>query len=178
MAHRGRFPADDLLAARLAAGETVRAAAYAAGVSEKTAHRRNANPIFRALVQDLRAGMVRDAAGVLAHGMTAAARTLVELLAHEDPHVKHKAAVSLLSAAAKLRESVEFDERLAALEGGDDEDDEDLKPRPRVFLPKQDPIPDDEDDNPPPGRGSNIVRVVETVVNSPRRDEPSNTAAG
>src|SRR4051812_38904491 len=85
VSHRGRHSADDALAAALAAGRTVRDAAAAAGVSEKTAHRRNADPAFKARVTALRAGMVTTAAGRLAGGMAAAADVLVALLADADP---------------------------------------------------------------------------------------------
>jgi hypothetical protein len=178
MGYRGRFPADDALAFRLAAGDTVRAAAASAGVSEKTAYRRNRNPLFRALVQDLRAGMVRDAAGVLTHAMTAAARTLVELLAHEDANVRHKAAVSLLTAAAKLRETVEFDERLAALEGGDDADgDANSEPPPRVYLPPVAPEPaDDEDRLGNPKNAGYTLKIIEKVVEARGANGPAEAA--
>jgi hypothetical protein len=116
MAHRGRDSADEALAAALARGLTVRDAAAAAGVSERTAHRRNADPEFRRQVVELRAGMVNAACGQLADNMAAAVRVLVELLAHEDANVRHKAAREILDRGVKLRESVEFDARLTALE--------------------------------------------------------------
>ena len=68
VAHRGRQSADDRLAAELACGKTVRDAATATGVAERTAHRRQSEPEFRAKVADLRAGMVSAAAGRLADG--------------------------------------------------------------------------------------------------------------
>jgi hypothetical protein len=50
VAHRGRESADDRLALALAAG-TIREAAAAAGVGERTATRRWAEPEFRRLVK-------------------------------------------------------------------------------------------------------------------------------
>lgn len=117
MAHRGRHSADSALAARLAAGATVRDAARDAGVSEKTAHRRNADPTFQARVLALRGQMVHTAAGQLADGMGAAAGVLRALLAHDDPHVRHKAAVKLIELGVKVAELTDLEARVRRLEG-------------------------------------------------------------
>jgi len=61
VAHRGRQNADDLLAAELAAGKTVRDAATAAGVAERTAHRRRTDADFKARIIGLRAALVYEA---------------------------------------------------------------------------------------------------------------------
>ncbi len=116
MAGRGRHSADDALATELAAGKSVRNAATTAGVAERTAHRRLTDPAFRARVSELRGGMVAAAAGRLADGMAAAADVLRALLADEDPHVRHKAAVKVLELAASLRVQVELEDRMAELE--------------------------------------------------------------
>jgi HEAT repeat protein len=121
MADRGRHPADDALAAELAAGKTVRDAATAAGVGERTAFRRLTDPAFKARVSELRGAMVVAAAGRLADGMAAAADVLRELLTHDDPHVRHKAAVKILEVGVSLRSAVEFEGRLIALEAGRDD---------------------------------------------------------
>ncbi len=63
MAGRGRHSADDRLAAGLARGLTIRDAAAAAKVSERTAHRRNKDPRFRERVSELRREMLSAAAG-------------------------------------------------------------------------------------------------------------------
>src|SRR5690349_4617372 len=76
VAHRGRASADERLAAELAAGKTVRGAADAAGVSERTAFRRLADDRFTSRVADLRGQMVARAAGHLADGMAEAADAL------------------------------------------------------------------------------------------------------
>jgi hypothetical protein len=47
MAHRGRRNADEALALALASGQTLRDAAAAAAISERTAARRWADPGFR-----------------------------------------------------------------------------------------------------------------------------------
>jgi hypothetical protein len=116
VAHHGRRPADDALAAALAAGKTVRDAAASVGVAERTAFRRLSDPAFKARVSELRGGIVAAAAGRLADGMAAAADVLWALLAHDDPHVHHRAAVKVLELAANLRIQVELEDLMRELE--------------------------------------------------------------
>jgi hypothetical protein len=116
VAHRGRKNADDALALALASGGTLRGAAEAADVAERTAARRWADPVFRRRVSDLRGELVGRALGKLADGMSDAAATLRELLAAESASVRLGAARALLELGVKLRESVELEQRLQALE--------------------------------------------------------------
>jgi hypothetical protein len=116
VAHRGRRNADEALALALASGQTLRDAAAATGVAERTATRRWADPAFRQRVVELRGGMVNRAAGRMADGMTGAADTLRALLQAEGESVRLGAARALLELGTKLRESVELEERLQALE--------------------------------------------------------------
>ncbi len=120
MAHGGRHSADDALAAELAAGRTLRDAAAAAGMSERTAHRRLQDREFVARVAALRGVMVRAAAGRLADGMTQAADVLRALLASADEHVRHKAAVKLIELGVKVAELAELEQRVADLEAAAD----------------------------------------------------------
>jgi hypothetical protein len=117
VAHRGRRNADEALALALATGQTLRAAAEATGVGERTATRRVAEPGFRRRVGELRAEMTSRALGRMADGMADAADVLRQLLNAESESVRLGAARSLLELGVKLRESVELEERLAALEG-------------------------------------------------------------
>jgi hypothetical protein len=116
VAHRGRRNADDALAAAVAAGQTLRDAAAAAGVGERTATRRWADPTFRSRVARLRGDMVARSLGRLADSMAEAADVLRQLLAAKGESVRLGAARSLLELGVKLRESVELEERLCALE--------------------------------------------------------------
>jgi hypothetical protein len=117
VAHRGRRNADEALAVALAAGQTLRAAATAAGIGERTATRRWADPGFRRRVVELRAEAVARATGKLADGMAEAADVLRQLLdADTPPAVRLGACRAMLELAVKLRESVEMEERLQALE--------------------------------------------------------------
>jgi hypothetical protein len=116
VAHRGRQNADEALAVALAAGQSLRLAAQAAGVGERTATRRWADPGFRRRVNELRSELVQQSLGRLADGMVAAADKLRELLDAKSESVRLGAARALLEVGVRLRESVEFEERLTALE--------------------------------------------------------------
>lgn len=117
MAGQGRQNADEALAMQLAAGKTIRDAAEAVGVAERTAGRRWADPEFRQLVSQLRGEMVGRAVGELADGMTEAAKTLRRLLTCDtSPATQLGAARSLLEIGVKARESLELEERIRVLE--------------------------------------------------------------
>jgi hypothetical protein len=116
VAHRGRSNADEVLAAAIAAGQSHRAAAATAGVSERTTHRRLKDPAFRARVIELRVAMTAKALGRLTDGMSAASDALNKLVSHRDPNVRHKAATKVIELALKVREQAELEERLARVE--------------------------------------------------------------
>jgi hypothetical protein len=117
VAGSGRRNADESLALAVAGGQTLRDAATVAGVSERTATRRWADAAFRRRVAELRAEMVARSVGRMADGMSDAADVLRQLLAPgTPPAVRLGAARALLELGTKLRESVELEERLQALE--------------------------------------------------------------
>jgi hypothetical protein len=116
MAGSGRRNADGALALVLATGQTVRDAAVAAGVGERTAPRRWADPAFRRRVADLRGDMVQRSLGRLSDGMAEAADVLRQLLKAEADTVKLGAARSLMELGAKLREVVELTSKVDELE--------------------------------------------------------------
>jgi hypothetical protein len=123
MATNGRN--NDALALALAAGDSIAAAAAKAGMGERTAYRRLADPDFRRRVAELRAEMIGRALGKLADGMTEAADVLRQLLAGQTPPaVRLGAARSILELGVKLRESVELEQRVAALETAADQQQE------------------------------------------------------
>src|SRR5262249_55802340 len=103
--------ADEFLLLAVAAGPTLRGAAPGAGISERTATRRIADPNFRRRITELRAEMVNRALGCMADSMTDAADTLRRLLKAPADNVKLGAARSLLELGAKLRDSVEVEDR-------------------------------------------------------------------
>jgi hypothetical protein len=116
MAENGRKNRDTALLTALAGGATVRQAAEQAGVSERTAFRRLADADFAREVDILRAEMVRRAWGKMADGMAEAADTLRQLLRAESESVRLGACRAALEMGVELRESVELEQRLQALE--------------------------------------------------------------
>jgi hypothetical protein len=117
MAQKGRRKADHQLLAALACGATVESAARQAGVSESTAYRRLADPIFCQQLQATRADMIQRTAGALTAAATEAVRTLLELQkAAAPPAVRLGAARSVLEIGIKMREAADLEERLSALE--------------------------------------------------------------
>jgi hypothetical protein len=101
----------------LAAGLTVEAAAHKAGISPRTAHRRLAEPDFRRRVTQARAAMVERALGKLADGAAEAVDTLRKLMHKAKAEsVRLAAARAMLELGNRLREAVELEQRLAALE--------------------------------------------------------------
>jgi HEAT repeat protein len=116
VAHRGRQNADEALALTLASGQTLRDAAAAVGVSERTAARRWGDPSFRQRVAELRTDMVQRSLGRLADGMSEAADVLRQLLAAKSESVRLGASRSMLELGVKLREAVELEQRIATIE--------------------------------------------------------------
>lgn len=116
VAGSGRRNADDALAVAVASGQTLRDAAAAVGVAERTAARRWADPAFRRRVSELRGDMTTRAAGRLVEGMVAAADKLRQLVNAADERVALAAAKELLAAAVRIREAAELEQRLADLE--------------------------------------------------------------
>ncbi len=91
-ARRGNQGRQELLAAALAVGKTLKAAAKAAGVSERTARTWFAEPGFKVKVAELRGRMVSAALGVMVDGLTAAAKTLRRSLSAKNEAVRVTAA--------------------------------------------------------------------------------------
>ena len=116
VAHRGRRNADENLALALASGKTLRDAAAVVGIAERTATRRWADPTFRQRVAELRGEMVGHALGRMADGMGEAADVLRQLLGAESESVRLGACRAILELGVKLRESVDLEERFAAME--------------------------------------------------------------
>jgi hypothetical protein len=116
MAASGRKSADAVLLAALAAGATVGQAAEQTGLSERTIHRRLADPAFKQRLAGIRADMVQRAVNRLTDASTEATDALRGLLRADSEMVRLHAAKGVLELGAKLREHVEFEERLTALE--------------------------------------------------------------
>lgn len=115
----GLPPKQEAAALALAAGHTLREASRASGAGERTIKTWTATlPAFTKRVSELRAEMTGRALGRLADNMASAAETLGYLSRKgKSEMVRLSAARAVLELGARLRESVELEERLAALEG-------------------------------------------------------------
>jgi hypothetical protein len=108
--------ADAALIAHLAAGVSPAGAARLAGVSEKTAYRRLANPAFRRRVEEARTAFWERASAIMSKGATESATVLRKLLRSEDGRLRLQAARVLLEQGTKVRELLNVEQRLAELE--------------------------------------------------------------
>jgi hypothetical protein len=100
----------------LAGGTSIVRTARTVGMSERGLHKWLADPIFVARIDTLRSQMTERAMGKLTRNMTAAAKVLGELLADKDSRVRLHAARAILENGVKLRDGVEQEKRLKALE--------------------------------------------------------------
>jgi hypothetical protein len=106
----------EAVALALASGRTVRDAAHETGVGERTVHTWLTDESFCALVTATRADLFTLAVGKLADLAGLAADALKGLLTSQSESIRLQAARAVLEYGPRFRESVEFDERLRALE--------------------------------------------------------------
>src|SRR5262249_20073127 len=104
------------LALLLAEGKTVKNAALQIEVGERTAFSWLSNCRYQGYISDLRGRMLDAALGRLADAATRAVDTLVALLDEESANVRLRAALGILDSMGRLREHVEFERRIVALE--------------------------------------------------------------
>jgi hypothetical protein len=118
MAKKNNKKAEQALLLALAFGATVENAARKAGMSERTAYRRLADPAFQARLEQARLETLVRTAGMLTGAALGSVKTLVDL--HQDVSVpsavRRGAARDLLEMTIKYRESAEMEQRVAALE--------------------------------------------------------------
>lgn len=112
----GFNPKQEAVALSLASGSTLEGAAKKSSVGVTTIKTWLANPAFARRVQELRAEMTTRAMSKLIDGMSFAASTLRELLSADSEQVRLSAARSVIELACKLRDTVELEQRVAALE--------------------------------------------------------------
>ena len=117
MARSERRKRDDDLLRALACGATVESAARKAGISERSAYRRIADPAFKLRVKQERAAIIERACGMLTAATPESIKTLLSLQGEAAPAaVRMGAARALLTINLKFREYTELEERVAALE--------------------------------------------------------------
>ena len=118
MPRKSNRAAEQVLLTALAFGATVENAARKAGIGERTAYRRLADPDFRARLSQARQEAVVRTAGMLTGAAVGSVKTLVDLQqdASVPAAVRRGAARDVLEMAVKYRESAEMEHRVAAIE--------------------------------------------------------------
>jgi hypothetical protein len=118
MARRRKQEAEQAFLSALAFGATVEQAARKAGIGERTAYRRLAEPAFRARLDEIRRETMKRTSGMLSGAALGAVKTLVDL--QQDVSVpaavRRGAARDVLEMNVKYRDSAEIEQRVAALE--------------------------------------------------------------
>lgn len=100
----------------LAHGSTTDEAGQIVGVTGRTVRRWREEPAFRSEVAQLRRQMLDDVLGQLGGAAVEAVKTLRAALDEESPGVRVRAATVILTSLITVREAVDVEERLAALE--------------------------------------------------------------
>lgn len=118
MAKKNTKAAEQALLVALAFGATVENAARKAGMGERTAYRRLADPAFRARLEQARLDAVLRTTGMLTGAALGAVKTLVDLQQDSSvaAGVRRGAARDVLDMAIKYRDSAQMEQRVAALE--------------------------------------------------------------
>jgi transposase len=117
MAGNGRKNADHALMLALACGATIESAARKSGVSESTVYRRLKDPGFQRELAKLQSEMVQRATAMLTASTLEAAKTLLSLQDPSNPPgIRLGAARAIVDFGVKMRQLVELEERLTAME--------------------------------------------------------------
>jgi hypothetical protein len=116
----GWRPKQQFAAIALAGGATFAETAKQVKISERQIYNWMCNQEFRLYVDKLRSGMVNEALGMLTRAATESARTMVELLKDKESSIRLRAAQAVIHTIARLREHIEFERRIAALEARHD----------------------------------------------------------
>ena len=118
MARKRNKSAEQALLMALVIGATVENAARKAGIGERTAYRRLADPDFRARLSQARQEAVVRTAGMLTGAAVGSVKTLVDLQqdASVPAAVRRGAARDVLEMNVKYREFAEMEQRVAAIE--------------------------------------------------------------
>lgn len=131
-------PKQERLAAMIAAGRSIKAAAAEIEIGERTAHSWLADPRYRTFVAELRGRMMDESVGRLAEATSEAVGTLKALLNDGSSNVRLRAATSILDVAVKLREHVELDARMLRIEMKQAENQQAGEIAPRIRIPDVD----------------------------------------
>jgi len=121
MSEDDRPTREDAFLLALGRGLCVRDAAVEAGIGEATGYRWMRDRTFLMRLSEMRSELWSAALSGLSQAATEAVKTLVELLNSEDEGTRLKAAAKILEAGSRLRQDVEIDARLTALENTEDD---------------------------------------------------------
>ncbi|CNE44958.1 Uncharacterised protein [Mycobacterium tuberculosis] len=124
MAANGLRRGESAVLLALAQGHSTDAAGAAGDVSGRTVRRWLEDDEFRNRVNALRREMLDRTVGQLADAATAAVGTLRTMLDADSEAVRVRAARAILAAVITLRESVDLEERIAALEDAQNSGDD------------------------------------------------------
>jgi transposase-like protein len=108
----------------LAGGKSVAAVARELGCGVRTVYDWLGDSKYRSLVSRFRHRMLDRAIGLIAASTNKAVVTLRKLLDSESEGIRLKAATSLLDHSIRMREHIEMEERIAALEAREYESEE------------------------------------------------------
>ncbi len=112
--NRGKM---ELLAARVAGGQSVKAAAVEINWKLSQAYAASGSDEFKKMVHRLRSEAIQSAVGLLNEGASKAVATLIELLAAEnEPQVRLNASKAILGALGGITELAELRQRLDDIE--------------------------------------------------------------
>jgi hypothetical protein len=118
-------PKEERLALLLASGKAIKAAAAEVGIGERTAHTWLGHLHFRTLISELRSRMLDAAVGKLVESTTKAVDTLVCLLSSKRENIRLRAALGIVETMIRIREHVDFEQRILSLETGRENGTED-----------------------------------------------------
>ena len=109
---KGKAISDEQIIAALLNSGTIKAAAAAAGVSERTVYDRMANGEFQALYKAAKADLIRAAVLSLNGKVQAAIDTIADVMNNEqnNPATRLQAAQTILSSAGKFAQRLQADE--------------------------------------------------------------------
>lgn len=109
---KGKAVSDEQIIAALLNSGTIKAAAAAAGVSERTVYDRMANGEFQALYKAAKADLIRAAVLSLNGKVQAAIDTIADVMNNEqnNPATRLQAAQTILNSAARFTQRLQADE--------------------------------------------------------------------
>jgi hypothetical protein len=107
---------DSILATAISAGASTAEAAEKAGLSQRTAQRRLADPEFQQQVAQLRSKLMSRALDKMAENMTRAADAIARLIDAENPAISLRASRSMLTLSLRLHDALDLQQRITALE--------------------------------------------------------------